>query len=198
MQPTFAGPGAARRRMILPSSKEASVSPSTRFSLTALLVVGAACQPAPKSETPAMGAESAAASAGLSAADEAAVRAIDTEWARAATAGDGSAIAALYASDATILPPMEPIQQGEAAKKYWVDFTNSFSGPTELTTTVVEGRGDLAYAVGTYRLALTPKKAGAKPLPTEEGKYVEVMKKQADGSWKIVYDIWSPNAPPGK
>jgi ketosteroid isomerase-like protein len=91
---------------------------------------------------------------------------------------------------------MEPMRQGEAAKKYWVDFTSSFSGPIELTTTRVEGRGDLAYAVGTYRSTLTPKKAGAKPLPSEEGKYIEVLRKQADGSWKIIYDIWSPDAPP--
>lgn len=60
------------------------------------------------------------------------------------------------------------------------------------------GRGgswDLAYSVGTYRVTLTPRKAGAKPLPTDEGKFLEVLKKQADGSWKIVYDMWSSNAP---
>ena len=162
------------------------MSYSTRFGHAALLVWAAACQPAPKTE---------AAPAGLSAQDEAAVRAIDAAWARAASAGDGNAIAALYATDATILPPMEPLRQGEAAKKYWVDFMNSFSGPIELTTTAVEGRGDLAYGVGTYRLTLTPKKAGAKPLPTEEGKYVEVFRKQGDGSWKIIYDIWNVNPP---
>jgi uncharacterized protein (TIGR02246 family) len=171
------------------------MSHSTRLGLAALLVWGAACQPAPKTETATMGGGSEAAPAGLSAADETAVRAVDAEWSRAASAGDGTAIAALYASDATVLPPMEPIRQGEASKKYWVDFTNSFSGPIELTTTAVEGRGDLAYGVGTYRMTLTPKKAGAKPLPTEEGKYVEVLKKQADGSWKIIYDIWNANAP---
>ncbi len=170
----------------------------TRFGLAALLVLGAACQPAPKSETATMGGESGAAPAGLSAEDEAAIRAIDAEWARASSAGDANAVAALYASDATVLAPMEPIRQGEAAKKFLVDMTNSFSGSTELTTTAVEGRGDLAYAVGMYRATLTPKKAGAKPLPTEEGKYLEVLKKQADGSWKIVYDMWSPNAPPAK
>jgi hypothetical protein len=73
---------------------------------------------------------------------------------------------ALYAPDATVLPTIEPIWQGEAGKKYWIDVTNGFTGPTE-TTTAVEGRGDMAYAVGTYR--------GAKP-PTEEGKYLEVLK----------------------
>jgi uncharacterized protein (TIGR02246 family) len=169
---------------------------STRFGLAALLVLGAACQPAPKTE--ALGGESAVAPAGLSTEDEAAIRALDAEWARAASEGEANAVAALYTSDATVLPPMEPLRQGEAASKYWIDVLASFSGPTDLKTTTVEGRGDLAYAVGSYRQTLTPKKSGAKPLPTEEGKYIEILKKQADGSWKIVYDMWSPNAAPGK
>jgi uncharacterized protein (TIGR02246 family) len=170
----------------------------TRFGLAALLVFGIACQPAPKAETATTAGESVAAPAGLSAEDEAAIRAVDAEWGRAASAGDANAIWALYVSDATLLPPMESVVQGEAAKKYWVDVINAFSAPTELTTTAVEGRGDLAFSVGTYRQTLTPKEAGAKPLPTEEGKYITVLKKQADGSWKIVYDMWSPNLPPGK
>ena len=174
------------------------MSQFTRFCLAALLVVGAACQPAPKAETAAMGSESAAAPAGLSAEDEAAIRAVDAEWARVATAGDGAALTALYAWDATLLPPNEPVAKGEAMKKYNDDMINSFSGPTELTTTAVEGRGDLAYAVGIYRATLTPKKASAKPLPTDVGKYLEVLKKQADGSWKVVYDMWSSDAPMGQ
>jgi len=168
---------------------------STRLRLAALLVLGAACQPRPKETGMAEGGSATAAKAGLSHEEEAAVRAIDTEWARAATVGNGDAIAALYTAEATLLPPGAPMVKGAATKKYWVDFTNGFSGTTELNTMAVEGGGDVAYAVGTYRMALTPKKAGAKPLPVDEGKYIEVLKRQGDGSWKIVYDIWNPNAP---
>jgi uncharacterized protein (TIGR02246 family) len=145
-----------------------------------------------------MAADAAAAPAGFSAEDEAAVRAVDAEWARASTAGDGKAVAALYTADAILLPPMEPMQKGEPAQKYWVDFANNFSASSELNTTSIEGHGDLAVAVGTYRITVTPKKPGAKPLPVEVGKYVEVVKKQSDGSWKIAYDIWNQDAPPGK
>lgn len=166
-----------------------------RLGLAALIVLGA-CQPAPRTETTTMGGESAAVPTALSAEDEAAVRALDDAWEKAATAGDGNAISALYSADATLLPPGEPMRQGEAAKQYWVDFTNSFSGPIELSTTAIEGRGNLAVAVGTYRMTVTPKKAGAKPLPTDEGKYIEVLEKQDDGSWKIIYDIWNSNAAP--
>lgn len=171
---------------------------STRFGLVALLVLGAACQPRPKTETAMVGGRSDAAAASLSDEDKASIRAVDEEWARAAKAGDGEAIAALYAADAVLLPPGEPIVKGEAAKKYWVDFGNGFSGPTELNTMTVEGGGNVASAIGTYKMTLTPKKAGAKPLPTDEGKYIEVLKRQDDGSWKIIYDIWNPNAPAAK
>ena len=171
---------------------------STRFGLVALLVLGAACQPRPKTETAMAEAGSDAAAASLSDEDKAGVRALDAEWARAATVGNGEAIAALYAPDAVLLPPGEPMVKGEAAKKYWVDFTNGFSGPTELNTMAVEGAGDMATAIGTYKMTLTPKKAGAKALPAEEGKYLEVLKRQEDGSWKIIYDMWSPDAPPAK
>jgi uncharacterized protein (TIGR02246 family) len=174
--------------------KEHSMHHATRVGLAALLVGGAACQPHPR-ETGMADTVSAApvAAAALSSEDQAAIRRVDEDWAKAATAGDGEAIAALYTSDATLLPPGEPIVKGEAAKKYFVDFGNGFAGPVELNTTSVEGSGDLAVVVGTYRMTLTPKKAGAKPLPTDEGKYIEIMKRQEDGSWKIQHDIWNQN-----
>jgi uncharacterized protein (TIGR02246 family) len=167
----------------------------TQFVLATLLFAGVACQPAPRTETGMVGGESSATPAKLSSQDEAGIRAIDAEWAKAATAGNGEVIAALYTSDATLLPPNEPIVKGDAAKKYWTDFTNGFTGKIELNTTSVEGTGDLAYAVGTYRMALTPKKPGAKPLPVDEGKYIEVLKRQDDGTWKIAYDMWNSNPP---
>jgi uncharacterized protein (TIGR02246 family) len=163
-------------------------------SVTALLISAIACQPAAKTETATMGAASeAAAPAGLSAADEAAVRAVDQSWAKAATAGDANAVGALYAGDATVMPPGMAAVKGDAGK-FWSDFFGSMNVQAELSTTAVEGRGDLAFASGTYRMTLTPKKPGAKPYPTEEGKYLEVLKKQADGSWKIAYDIWNASA----
>jgi uncharacterized protein (TIGR02246 family) len=194
------------RRVVRPSlpgdlpflAKEQLMSHSTGLGAAALLVLIAACQPAAKTETTSMAGDAATAPAAFSAEDEAAVRAVDAEWARASTAGDGKAVAALYAPGATLLPPMEPMRKGASAETYWVDFANNFSGPSELNTTSVEGHGNLAVAVGTYRITVTPKKPGAKPLPVEQGKYVEVMKKQPDGSWKIVYDIWNQDAPPGK
>jgi uncharacterized protein (TIGR02246 family) len=163
-----------------------------RLGIAALLIWSAACRPAPRSETTSMGGTSEVKTAGLSAEDEAAVRDLGTKFAQAATAGDANAMAAMYTPDATLLPDGEPAVQGDGVKSYWTGFAKNFSGRFELNTTSVEGRGDLAYAVGTARL--TPKGA-PKPM---EGKWVTVQKKQPDGSWKVVVDIWNMNAPPSK
>jgi uncharacterized protein (TIGR02246 family) len=163
-----------------------------RLGMAALLICSAACRPAARSETTSMGATSDVKTAGLSAEDEAAVRELGTKWAQATTAGDANALAAMYTADATLLPDNEPAVKGDGVKDYWTGFTKNFSGKAELNTTSVEGRGDLAYAVGTFRL--TPKGA-AKPI---DGKWVTVQKKQSDGSWKVVVDTWNLNAPPSK
>jgi uncharacterized protein (TIGR02246 family) len=165
---------------------------AVRLGLAALIISSAACRPAARNETASMGARSNVESAALSAQDEAAVRDLDAKWAQAATAGDANALAALYTSDATVLPDAGPAVKGDGVKTYWTGFTKNFSGRAELNPTSVEGRGDLAYVVGTFRLS---PKGGPKPV---EGKYVTVNKKQSDGSWKILADIWNLNAPPGK
>jgi uncharacterized protein (TIGR02246 family) len=169
----------------------------TRLGIAVLLIWSAACRPAPRSETTSMGGTSEMKAAELSAADKAAVRDLGTKWAQAATAGDANALSALYTADATLLPDAAPAVKGDAVKNYWTGFTKNFSGRAELNTTSVEGRGDLAYAVGTFRLTPTPK-GGGKPSGAIDGKWVTVQKKQSDGSWKLVADIWNLNAPPPK
>jgi ketosteroid isomerase-like protein len=171
-----------------------------RTSALVLLALAAGCRPAPRAETETLGGASApAAPGGLSAADEAALRAADQGWAKAASAGDAAALTAFYTDDAVLMPPGSPaLHGGGEIGKYFAGMTGAVSGPFELTTTAVEGRGDLALTSGTYSARLTPRQAGAKPLPPERGKYLGVMKKQSDGSWKLVYDIWNTDAAPNQ
>jgi ketosteroid isomerase-like protein len=53
---------------------------------------------------------------------------------------------------------------------------------------------DLAYSQGTYTYSSTDPKT--KKAVIEHGNYVEVYKKQPDGSWKVVEDIATQEAPP--
>jgi ketosteroid isomerase-like protein len=57
----------------------------------------------------------------------------------------------------------------------------------------VSRSGDLAYTQGAY--LLTAPDAKGKPM-TDHGKTLEIWKKQADGSWKCIADMWSSNLPP--
>ncbi len=148
-----------------------------------LLAAQGACKPASK-PTP------------LSPADEAAVRALDAAFAKTFNASDAAGLAAFYTADAVLLPPNMPLASGSDA------ITRVFSGmiaeatpQLTLTPTKIEGRQDLAYTVGTYRLTMTPKKKGV-AASTDEGKYVVVSQRQADGSWKIIADIWNSSKPP--
>ena len=169
-----------------------------RSSALVLLALVAACQSGPRAEAESSGAGSpAAAPARLSAEDEKAIRDADVAWAKAATAGDAAALTAFYAGDAVLMPPGSPALRGtDEINKFFTGMTGAYSTPFELKTAAVEGRGDLAISTGDYSVTLTPKQKGAKPLPTEEGKYLGVMKKQPDGSWKLIYDMWNTNAAP--
>ncbi|HET9150799.1 MAG TPA: DUF4440 domain-containing protein [Gemmatimonadales bacterium] len=165
------------------------MSTVTRAGLAAMLVLGAACQPAPPK------ASTVAAPAALSAADQAAIRAVDSAFAAAANAGDGAAVGALYASDATLMPPGDSSRHGANIATYWSGLFSAYSFPVSLHPVAVEGSGDMAIATGTYSVVMTPKAAGAKPMPVDNGKYLGVLKKQADGSWKYLYDTWNSDTP---
>ena len=52
--------------------------------------------------------------------------------------------------------------------------------------------GDLAYMIGTYELSLND--ASGKPVH-DRGKYAEVWKKQTDGQWKVVADMFNSDLP---
>jgi len=133
------------------------------------------------------------ASTELSPEDLKAIRAADSAFAAAANAGNVDAVTAVYASDATLLPPNLPPQRGrDAVRSYWGGLLNAYSVRFELGSDTIEGRGDLAYNLGHYRFTAVPKAKG-KPGMADEGKFVEILKKQPDGSWRYVVDMYSSN-----
>jgi uncharacterized protein (TIGR02246 family) len=129
--------------------------------------------------------------AGLSEADRTAIRQVDENYAKLVNAKDFKGVAALYAEDAIELPPNQAAVQGSAAIQASLEgFPPVSSFQVEILE--IEGRGDLAYTRGTYSMTLTP--AGGPPIQ-DRGKYVEILRKQADGSWKILRDIYNSDLP---
>jgi uncharacterized protein (TIGR02246 family) len=132
----------------------------------------------------------------LSSADRAAIRAADSSFAAAANAGDVDALVAVYARDASLLPPNLPPQKGQSAiRSFWAGFLNAYTVKFEIASDTIEGRGDLAYNTGHFRFTAVPK-APSSPGVADEGKFLEVLKKQSDGSWKYVVDMYSSNLAP--
>ena len=128
-------------------------------------------------------------------ADEAAIRETANEWMNAANAKDVERLVDLYADDASLFPPNAPLVTGkEAIGTVWSELIESPGFATSLQTTKVEisRAGDLAYMVGT--LEDTRNDPEGNPV-TDRGKWVVALKKQPDGAWKIVADIWNSDLP---
>jgi ketosteroid isomerase-like protein len=132
---------------------------------------------------------------GLSEQDQAAIRKLDDDYTKMVTAEKpdvNAAVDLIYAEDAKVLEPNMPACEGRKAIK-----AASAQMPPlkELKFDIVslEGRGDLAYEYGAYRLVAVP--PGSPAPVTDKGKYVCVWKKQPDGKWKIIQDIWNSDSP---
>ena len=128
-------------------------------------------------------------------ADERAIRETGMEWLKATGAKDLERTVAVYADEASMLPPNAPIATGkEAIRAIWSQvFTTPGIAVSGQTTKIEASRGgDLAYEIGTYEFT-SPDPAGKPGM--DRGKYVLVWKKQADGSWKVMVDIFNSDLP---
>ena len=124
----------------------------------------------------------------LSTADHAAIRASSDRFMQLLIAQDFDSLVRLYTEDAVVMPPHHPAVHGRTAIRSWFP---SFPRVSRFSLTIDEsdGRADLAYVRGSYSMTLHPEGA---PRPVEDaGKYIEIRKRQADGSWPIAADIFN-------
>ena len=129
---------------------------------------------------------------------ERALRKLDAQWSAAASAKNLDQVVSYYSSDAIVLAPNLPVaSSAEAIRKVWKgELDGMSSGGWKPTRVEVAQSGDIAYISGTYTWA--GKGADGKEMK-DQGKYLEVWKKQTDGSWKCTADCWNSNLPlPGE
>ena len=130
------------------------------------------------------------------AADEATLRKLDDEWSKAAGAKDLEKTLSFFADDIMIMPSNSPVLQGkEAARAMWKAMfaVPGFGGGWKATRVEVAKSGDLGWTSGPYEI--TEVDANGKPM-TDKGKYLAVWRRQADGSWKCVADMFNTDLPP--
>jgi uncharacterized protein (TIGR02246 family) len=132
----------------------------------------------------------------LSVRDSAGIVAADSAFQAAMKAGSAAQAAAVYATDASLLPPNQPLRRGRTAiQAFWGGLLEAYTVQFESASDVIEGRGDVAYTMGHYRFTALPKEKNF-PGIADEGKFVVILKKQPDGSWKYIVDIYNSNLAP--
>lgn len=114
-------------------------------------------------------------------------------WLKAITERKLDTTVSYYGDGALLLAPNAPIARTkEEIRQAWMQVFVSI--PPEATfsaeTTKVEvaPSGDLGYTTGTFAIELNHN-------TIDKGKFVDVWKKQADGSWKAVIDIFNSDLP---
>jgi len=117
-------------------------------------------------------------------------------WAAAARDQDLDRSLSYMADDATMLPPSGGPVAGRAAIRDFMATafaTPGFSVDWEPLEVVVADGGDLAY---TQARSVYTSRAPDGTLQALHAKGVAIWRKEPDGSWRCVIDIWNEAPPP--
>lgn len=132
-----------------------------------------------------------------SAAEAAALLKRDAEWASVASAGqDVEKIVSYWSDDALLVPPGQAVVEGKAALRAFVAGTQKIPGfhirwASEKVSFSPDGQ--LAYMRGTNETSFN----GPDGKPTTVlGRGVTVWRRERDGQWRCVVDIWNEPPPP--
>jgi len=126
--------------------------------------------------------------------DREAITRTTAELLAAVNASDVDGCLAVWTPDGVLMPPHHPSVQGcDAIGEY---FRNLFSRSRfrfAFTSSHIQLAGDTAFERLAYTATAWPETGGS---PAEDsGKGLHVYTRQADGSWKLVIDIWNSDLP---
>ena len=120
------------------------------------------------------------------------IRQISAARAKAFNEGNAAAIAAHFSDDALLMAPGKPVSKGKKeVENYYQSIFNEYITILESHYEEVEVSGTLAYGRGEATVTLIPKNGGGKTVST--AKYLNILKKQANGEWLTTHDIWNGN-----
>jgi ketosteroid isomerase-like protein len=125
---------------------------------------------------------------------ESLIRAQHEKATAALSSGDLDRVMSVYADDVISLPPNQAALVGKAAvQSMWEETLTDFAVEVSVDVEEVEVAGGWAFERGTFNMKLSPRAGGA-PI-ADTGKYLDVLRQQADGSWKYSRVSWNSSQP---
>ncbi len=118
------------------------------------------------------------------------IRHLRESYMRCQDAGDAEGCVRYWDAAGVLLPPNQPSVKGTDALLAWYAAVfNEVSLDFQLSYDEIEVDGDWSFASGTGSGTVTPK-AGGEPVK-DSVKFLEVHRRQPDGSWKFARHMWS-------
>ena len=119
------------------------------------------------------------------------------EYAAAANAGDLEHWMSLWTDEGIQMAPDAPRRVGKEQIRVAMQpgFDLFIMSDMVINTEEVQILGDKAYSHGTYTFDMTPKEGGE--TTSLSGKFLDILEKQVDGSWKMAIDCHNYNEPYG-
>ncbi|HKO00292.1 MAG TPA: DUF4440 domain-containing protein [Thermoanaerobaculia bacterium] len=109
------------------------------------------------------------------------------DFTAAAARGDVDTMMKMYADDAVLLAPNEPIRRGRDVRQYWTNLLSAGKVDATIVASDVMQSCDMATEIGTYKFTIA--RPGAENIG-DTGKYVVTWRKRG-GKWRAVADIFN-------
>jgi len=126
-----------------------------------------------------------------------ALRAAATAYHEAASAKDGEAVVGMYDQAAVMIPPNADLVEGlNEVQNYRFGFieTPGVELEFELVRAEVSAAGDIGWTLAIGEITINQPEG---PPGRDQVRDFHTWKKQADGSWKVVVDVWNSGLPVG-
>ena len=116
---------------------------------------------------------------------------LSRQWSKSASTNKIDTTLSYWADDATVMSPGQPPIKGKQAIKEMIEGASKIPGfkiSWEPLNVQVSKSGDMAYMIEQNQISMFD--STGKPI-TEFNKVVTVWRKEPDGSWKNVVDMWN-------
>lgn len=118
------------------------------------------------------------------------IKSLRSQYMAAQDAGDPDGCVSFWSEDGVLMPPNAPSVSGRQALRAWYEEAfKQFEFKFTIEYEQAEETGDWAFARGRYSGSIIPR-AGGEAIQ-DRGKILEVLKRQADGTWKMASHMWS-------